>query len=189
MSVERGSTIRARNLAPLARICGLVALGVVTSAGVVSAQASAGSKSRFSNRGISFAYPSSWYATAKPLSNGIEPVYRFAVGNFRFHRTARDGGPCLEGIASQRPTAGVLAFMREALGADARRTRAGPRPKDFRLPRLSDQAACLGPGTSQVAFREAGRTFYLWVSVAPKASVVVRAQLKALLNSIKIAHI
>jgi hypothetical protein len=187
VSDERLSGIWTRPLG-LGPICVLITLGVLTSVGAVSAQANAASKDRFSNRGISFAYPPSWYATTKPLSNGIEPVYRFAVGSFRFHRTARDIGPCLQGIASQRPKTGVLAFMREALGADARRARAGPRPYVFRLPRSSDQAACLGPGSTEVIFRAAGRIFYLWVSVAPKASALARAQLRLLLNSMKIAR-
>jgi hypothetical protein len=145
-----------------------------------------GTRGRFSSRGITFLYPSSWYVTTKPLSNGVEPVYRFAVGNFRFHRTARDIGPCLEGIAKQRAARGVLAFMREAIGTDARRTRAGPRPKTFRLPSATEQTACLGSGSNQVVFREAGRTFYLWISIAPKAARAARGQLKALLNSMTI---
>jgi len=171
--------IRAVSLALVAVLCGLLG---------ASAQATSEGTRRFSNWGISFVYPTSWYVTTEPLSNGIEPAYRFAAGNFRFHRTARDLGPCLEGIAKQRTDLGVLAFMREALGADARRTRAPPRPKRFRLPRATDQAACLGPGSSQVVFREAGRILYLWISIAPKASPVARAQLSALLASIRIAR-
>jgi len=166
-------------------LCAFMALLAVASV-AMSIVASAGATNRFSRRGISFVYPASWYVTTMPLSNGLEPVYRFAVGNFRFHRTSRDLGPCLEGIARQRPTGGVLAFMREALGADARRTRAGPRPKTFPLPAATDQTACLGAGSSQVVFRQAGRIFYLWISIAPKAPRSARDQLQALLSSIRI---
>src|SRR6266576_2890993 len=114
-----------------------------------SVSGASGSLRLFSNRGISFAYPPAWHATTKPLSNATEPIYRFAVGNFRFHRTRRDIGPCLSGIAKQRPRNGVLAFMREALGADRRRSlpRTPSRPKHISLPRRSDQAWCLGNGT------------------------------------------
>jgi hypothetical protein len=140
----------------------------------------------FSNHGISFSYPAAWRATSRPLSNGLEPVYRFAVGNFRFHRTASDLGPCLAGIAKQRPGNGVLAFMREALGADARRARSTARPKNIRLPRRSDQAACLGSGTGEIAFHQSGRVFYLWISVGPHASRADKRRLRGLLNSMTI---
>jgi hypothetical protein len=112
----------------------------MTIAAVQAAACTAARQHAFSSHGISFAYPAAWHATSRPLSNGAEPVYRFAVGNFRFHRTSRDLGPCLQGIAKQRPKSGVLAFMREALGADARRARSTARPKDILLPRRSDQA-------------------------------------------------
>jgi hypothetical protein len=147
-----------------------------------------GSLRVFSNRGISFVYPSAWHATTKPLSNATEPIYRFAVGNFRFHRTRRDIGPCLSGIAKQRPRNGVLAFMREALGADRRRSlpRTPARPKDIALPRRSEQAWCLGRGTREIAFHEAGRVFYLAISVGPTASRADKRRLHAMLNAMRI---
>jgi len=181
-----GAVLESIPYALAGRLCGVVAIGALASFPAPSAWAGAAGTSRFSNRGISFAYPSSWYVTTRPLSNGVEPIYRFAVGNFRFHRTPRDVGPCLEGIARQRTAGGVLAFMREATGADARRSRVAPRPAAFRLPTPSDRAACLGPGSSQVAFRQGGRVFYLWISVAPKAPAVARTQLAQLLDSMKI---
>jgi hypothetical protein len=142
----------------------------------------------FSSHGISFAYPSAWHATTKPLSNATEPVYRFAVGNFRFHRTPRDIGPCLSGIAKERPKNGVLAFMREALGADRRRSlpRTPSRPKHISLPRRSDQAWCLGHGTREIVFHTAGRVFYLGMSVAPMASRADKRRLRTLLNAMRI---
>src|SRR5207237_1108590 len=126
------------------------------------------------------------HTTSKPLSNGAEPVYRFAVGNFRYHRTSRDLGPCLMGIARERPKNGVLAFMREALGADARRTRSAARPKAIPLPRRTDQAACLGRGTNELVFHDGGRVFYLWISIAPDASRRDKRRVQTLLTSMKI---
>jgi len=147
-----------------------------------------GSVRAFSDHGISFAYPSGWYATTKPLSNGTEPIYRFAVGNFRFRRTPRDLGPCLSGIAKQRPRNGVLAFMREALGADRRRSlpRTPARPRDISLPRRSDQAWCLGRGTREIAFHRSGRVFFLAISVGPTASRADKRRLHTLLNAMGI---
>ena len=150
--------------------------------------AAIGSLRTFSSHDISFAYPAGWHVSTKPLSNAGEPVYRFAVGNFRFHRTPRDIGPCLAGIAKQRPRNGVLAFMREALGGDRRRSlpRTPPRPKEISLPRRSDQAWCLGHGTAEIVFHEAGRVFYLALSVGPKASRTDKGRLRALLNAMRI---
>ena len=153
-----------------------------------SASGAGGSLRVFSNRGISFAYPSVWHTTTKPLSNATEPIYRFAVGNFRFHRTRRDIGPCLSRIAKQRPRNGVLAFMREALGADRRRSlpRTPARPHDISLPRRSDQAWCLGDGTGEIAFHQSGRVYYLAISVGPTASRADKRRLHALPNAMKI---
>jgi len=167
----------------------LVAAGVLLTILAVEAAACAAARQRtFSSHGISFTYSATWYVTSQPLSNGAEPVYRFAAGNFRFHRTSRDLGPCLQGIARQRPKNGVLAFMREALGADARRTRGRvpARPKVIPLPRRSDQAACLGHGSEEIAFHQERRVFYLWISVGPTASRNDRHRLQALLNSMTI---
>jgi hypothetical protein len=170
-----------------ARLVGVNACLALAAVLAFSSPANAGRTSSFSSKGITFAYPASWFVTTRPLSNGVSPVYRFAIGNFRFHRTQRDIGPCLRGIASQRPPTGVLAFIREAVGADARRARVGARPKTFQLPDRMEQAACLGPGSSQFTFRQAGRVFYLWVSVAPGAPQAARTEIQRLLDSMKIA--
>lgn len=172
-----------------ARLVAALAAGAVAVAAAFSAHASVGGTSRFSSRGITFTYPGSWYVTTQPLSNGVEPVYRFAVGNFRVHRTSRDLGPCLQGIAKQRPATGVLAFMREAVGADARGARVGLRPRTFRLPAPTEQAACLGPGSTQFAFKQSGRVFYVWLSVAPKAPRAARTEIQTLLDSMKITKV
>ncbi len=167
------------------RIAALTLTMLALLSGVSGASAS---RRMFSSHGISFAYPSAWHATTKPLSNATEPVYRFAVGNFRFHRTPRDIGPCLSGIAKERPKNGVLAFMREALGADRRRSlpRTPSRPKHISLPRRSDQAWCLGHGTKEIVFHTAGRVFYLAMSVGPTASRADKRRLRTLLNAMTI---
>jgi hypothetical protein len=184
---------RARDLSALVRRRRIVGLRIATLALTMlllsaSASGASGSLRTFSDRGISFAYPSGWYATAKPLSNVTEPVYRFAVGNFRFHRTPRDLGPCLSGIAKQRPRNGVLAFVMEALGGDRRRSlpRTRARPSDISLPRRSDQDWCLGHGTVEIVFHAAGRVFYLGISVGPNASRGDKMRLHTLLNAMKI---
>jgi hypothetical protein len=167
----------------------IAVLTVTTSLLLCGSVRGAGASPRvFSSHGISFPYPPAWYATSKPLSNGTEPIYRFAVGNFRFHRTPRDLGPCLSGIAKEQPGNGVLAFMREALGGDRRRSlpRTPARPKHISLPRRSEQAWCLGRGSREIVFHAAGRVFYLAMRVGPSASRADKSRLRALVNAMRI---
>ena len=115
----------------------------------------------------------------------MNPVYRFAVSTFPAHRTSLDNGPCLQGIARQRGPRGAIAFVQEALGADRKLSRFPPRPRHFRLPR-PDENACVGRGSIEVPFREAGRAFYLWISVGPQASRATRSDLRRILASLRI---
>ena len=163
----------------------LLVLGSDASSGVAHL-ARAQAPERFSRHGISFTYPSRWYITTSRLSTGIEPVPRFAIGNFRFQRTAQDEGPCLAGIGKQRPPKGVFAYLREARGADRKLSRFPPRPASFRLPTRHDNAACMGPGTRQYTFKDSRRAFYLWMSVSPGATPTARRWLRRLVNTLDI---
>jgi hypothetical protein len=134
----------------------LLALLVASWAGN-SLSAAAGVPVRdFEQTGIAFQYPAHWFTTTKPLSTGVEPIYRFAVANFPVRRTPLDSGPCLAGIAKQRPADGVLAFIREARGADLRLDRFPARPTKIALPKRWDNAGCLGAGSRQYSFRDSG---------------------------------
>jgi hypothetical protein len=99
---------------------------------------------RFDREGIAFEYSSSWFVTARPLSRAGNPVYRFAVSTVPIHRTPRDIGPCLPGIARQLTADAVFAYVREAIGSDRARSlpRIPPRPHGFRLPVQADSYLC-----------------------------------------------
>ena len=145
---------------------------------------------RFDQSGIAFQYPRAWFVTTRPLSNGINPKYRFAVSSVPVQRTAEDLGPCLSGVAKQLPDDGVLVYLREALGADRRASlpRMQPRPQDFRLPNRTDNSLpCFGQGGRWVPFRERGRAFYLGFYIGPKASPENARALGRLVNDIRIA--
>ena len=145
---------------------------------------------RFDQNGIAFQYPRSWFVTTRALSNGINPKYRFAVSSVPVQRTAEDLGPCLSGIAKQLPDDAVLAYLREALGADRRASlpRMQPRPQSFRLPTRTDNSLpCFGQGGRWVPFRESGRAFYLGLYIGPKASPANARALGRLVNDIRIA--
>lgn len=145
---------------------------------------------RFDRQGIVFEYPDEWFATTRPLSNAVNPAYRFAVSSVPVRRTRADIGPCLPGIARQIPRDGILAFLREALGAD--RTRSLPRmprrPASFRLPTRSGSYLCgfRHGHTRWIAFKDAGRAFYLGVYVGPEAPTAVRRALKRLLDGMEV---
>jgi hypothetical protein len=157
----------------------VLAIGAVLAlTGLAAPSSSAGSQfERFDRSGIEFEYPSRWFVTVRPLSNGVNPRYRFAVSTVRVRRTGADSGPCLPGIAQQLPDDAVLVYLREALGADRARSlrRMPPRPRGFRLPTRTDRSLCgFGPGGRWVPFKDAGRAFYLGVYVgsgAPASSV------------------
>jgi hypothetical protein len=145
---------------------------------------------RFHRNGISFGYPSKWFVTTHPLSNAGNPVYRFAVSTVPVRRTASDIGPCTPGVAKQLPPTSVLAYLREALGAD--RTRSLPRmprrPHTFGLPSARDRQLCgfRKGGTGWILFKDAGRAFYLGIYVGRKAPASARRALKRLLNGMEI---
>ena len=80
----------------------------------------------------------------------------------------------------------MLAYAREARGADKILARFPKRPKRFRLPTRVDNAACLGGGTRQMHFKENCRAFYLWISIGERASAPARAALARALNGLRI---
>jgi hypothetical protein len=144
---------------------------------------------RFDRSGIAFDYPSGWFVTTRPLSNGVNPVYRFAVSTVRVRRTNQDIGPCLPGIARQLPRGAVLAFLREAVGADQTRSlpRMRSRPRSFRLPTRADSYLCGFAGrTRWLPFKQAGRAFYLGIYVGPRAPASTKRSLKQLLDHMQI---
>ena len=153
------------------------------------APAAAAPTTRFSDEGISFRYPSRWLVTTEPLSNGVNPTYRFAVSTTPIQRTPQDLGPCLAGIAKQLPPASVLVYLREALGADRRSSlpRMQPRPRRFRPPTRMDQSLpCFGRGGRWVPFRSRGRAFYLGIWIGRDAPAVRVAAVRRLLDGLRI---
>jgi hypothetical protein len=137
-----------------------------------AAPSSVNPRERFDRHGISFQYPASWFVTTERLSNAVNPTYRFTVSSHRVRPTGKEEGPCLPGIAAQLPPTAVLAYLREALGADRRISlpRLQPRPKKFRLPTRSDNALCgFPPGGRWVPFKSEGRAFYLALYVGSRA--------------------
>lgn len=159
-------------------------------AGLGACPSSAGNEvGRFNRHGIAFEYPSGWFVTARPLSNAINPVYRFAVSTVRVRRTRADVGPCLPGIKRQLPKDAVLADLREALGSDRSRSlpRVSQRPRSFPLPTRTDGYLCgLGLGSRWIPFKDSGRVFYLGVYIGPRATAQARRALKRLLDEMRI---
>ena len=165
----------------------VVAAGALVAA--ASAPAAAPPTSRFSDEGVSFRYPSRWVVTTEPLSNDVNPLYRFAVSPTPIRRTPEDLGPCLAGVARQLSPDSVLVYLREALGADRRSSlpRMQPRPRSFRLPTRMDQSLpCFGRGGRWVPFRTGGRAFYLGVWVGRDAPAARVGAVRRLLDGLRI---
>jgi hypothetical protein len=165
---------------------GVFAISVA--AAIAVPRATSGDTDRFRTSGISVEHPSAWFVTTRPLSDGVNPVYRFTVSTVRVHRTPRDSGPCLPGIARQLPSSAVLVYLREALGADRRIAlpRMPPRPRPFRLPKRPNLCGFTTGASQWLGFKEAGRVFYLGVHVGPKASPTSRRAVIRLLNGMRI---
>jgi len=162
----------------------LVAIGLLAASTSVAAPSE-----RFERHRIVLRYPDAWFVTTKPLSNGVNPTYRFTLSTVRVRRTAKDLGPCLPGVASQIPSDGVLAFVREAVGADraASIARMQPRPPHFRLPTRTDNELCgFARRGRWIPFRESGRALYLGIYVGPEATTSTTHALQRALDRMRI---
>lgn len=143
----------------------------------------------FARHGIAFSYPSAWFVTTAPLSPVGSPVYRVALSSVPVRQTPADDGPCLGGIARQLPADAVLAYLREALGADRRRalSRVPERPRNLPLPNRPGDLCGFERGAGRwYPFKEGGRVFYLGAYVGPKASPAARRALERVLDGMEI---
>ncbi|MBD0329739.1 MAG: hypothetical protein ICV64_06515 [Thermoleophilia bacterium] len=159
-------------------------------ASLASSDEASHSKRRFVAHGITFAHPRGWFVVTEPLSPSPNPAYRFAVSSVPVRRTPADEGPCLPGIARQLPSDGVLVYLREALGADRRRSlpRMPERPSRFPSPPRRGGGPCgfERGGGYWYGFAESGRTFYLGVHVGPDASRAARRAVSELVDGMAI---
>ena len=186
LRVRRRSGLR-RPLRPRCRNAGAAA--VIVLAAVASPSAAGSALARFDRNGIAFEHPSSWFVTTRPLSNAVNPTYRFTVSDVRVRRTRDDDGPCLPGVARQLPATAVLAYLREAVGSERAPSlpRMQPRPRSFRLPTRADSSLCgFDRGGRWVPFKTSGRAFYLGVYVGPTASASKVRTLQRLLDGMRI---
>ena len=183
----RRSELRAGCLTVILTLGVVFFLGAAPAATARPTIASSADK-RHDRNGISFQYPRLWHVTTKPLSNAVNPIYRFTVSSHRVRPTGKDEGPCLPGIAAQLPPTAVLAFVREALGADRRASlpRMQPRPEKFTLPTRADNALCGFSGGRWIPFKSGGRAFYLALYVGPRASSARAAVLARIVNGMRI---
>src|SRR3954451_5788585 len=78
---------------------------------------------RVARHGIELDVPAGWWTSDQRMSSGVEPVFRMTLSDRRLRRTALDSGPCYGGIARQIQPDGVVAILREALGADSKPAR------------------------------------------------------------------
>ena len=148
---------------------------------------------RFDRGGIRFTYPASWVVATRPLSNGLDGEYVFALSTHPVRRTARDQGACLWGIARQLPKDGVLAFLVEANEVERRSLvrEFDPRPRTFPLPSRPTGAVCGFPRGSGgrgawIPFQTKDRAFTLAIQIGPRASRASVAVLQRMLDGMRI---
>lgn len=155
----------------------------------VAPVASAAEGRPFAHAGIGVAVPAGWWASSERMSSGVEPVFRLTLSDRELHRTARDSGPCYGGIARQIQPGGVVAIVREALGADFKPERFHRRPPHFVLPprKVGEDNSCLGDHATLVTVRQAGRGFYVWMAAGRRASPAKITTLLRALDGMKAA--
>lgn len=126
--------------------------------------------------GITLRYPQGWRVSQEPLRDVTDPVQRFVLSN-----RSRLPGARL----APRPHQ-VLAQLVEVvppLPLDLARIPA--RPRRFRLPRLGRMEGFDGDRWAEIAFRDRGRAFLLFVGVGV-AAAGARAELLSSLDSLAI---
>jgi hypothetical protein len=142
----------------------------------------------FERHGIEVRYPDSWHLSPRPMSNLLNPTFRFTVATFVPERHRGDEGPCLAGLARQRGAKGAYVYLLEDLDAERYLRRFPPRTARFRLPVAGEVASCDGRWSRWIPFRTSGRGFYLGVSIGPEASARTRTQLRHVLASLTITR-
>ena len=136
---------------------------------------------------ISFTYPASWHVTTHRLDNVLDPKTLFAVTSYRPPKRPPDD--CPGSRARGRPASGAFVLVQEELdGASLKRSlpRLRAKPRHLSVP-TSGAVSCLPPASRLYQFRLAGRAFYVWVSIGPRASPATRAAVATLLDGIWIA--
>lgn len=148
--------------------------------------AHASSPTTFNKNGVRATLPPGWWASDRRMSSGVEPVFRLTVSNRPLIRTSKDSGPCYAGIGQQIQPRAVVAILREAIGVDLRSGRFDKRPARFVLPKRQrgQDNSCLGDHATQIAFKDAGRGFYLWIAAGRAAPPDRVERLLTLLNKL-----
>lgn len=137
---------------------------------------------------IAFRYPANWHLARHRLDNVLDPHTLFAVSNYKLASKPLDD--CDGTRARGRPDDGAFVLVKEVLdGASLRRSlpRLSSRPAHFRLP-THGQAFCLMAPSVAYEFRVAKRSFYVFLSVGPRASARTRTAVTRLLDRMWIAR-
>jgi hypothetical protein len=135
--------------------------------------------------GISVRVPVGWRLVRRSLTDVTDPAQRLAVASFPVRLAA---APCACGKARLRdfPRAGAFVFAWEYSGAEPL-TGIPRRPPAFHVApgRPYD---CARP-TSTRLFRDAGRVFQVEVFLGPAATPRTRANVDALLDSLRVQRL
>jgi hypothetical protein len=168
----------------------VLVLGVLVGlvAGVLAPPAARSSNSdTFRTEGVRIRHPSTWYATARPLTPVTYPAQVLAVASFALPEKPRANGCRPAGALVGRQPAGAIIFVIEYgvippghFRMNARRVFPS-RPPHFKLHTFANYE-CFGP-SYQVRFREAGRYFQIFASFGRRAGPAVRDAVVHILDS------
>ena len=154
-------------------------VAVVVAAITATTAAGAAGPSVFRAHSITIRKPSGWYVNNKPLNRITNPVQRLVLSSYRLPTGADAGGSY---VPSSR---GVVAQVMEEVPASTG-GKWPTRPRHFALPRLGGMETLNGNRWGELAFREHGRNFYIFVWVGRHASSTQTALLLDALDAMTI---
>lgn len=142
---------------------------------------------------ITVTVPRSWHVTYERINAVVGPVPLFNASTFPLHVRPADqtrSGICSKALQrAWRADGAYVQLAEERHGASRKRMlrRVQKRPRHFELTARGAGGLCTPPNSGQISFHEAGRAFYVYYGIGPKASRTTRADAAALLDSLRIA--
>jgi hypothetical protein len=142
---------------------------------------------------ISVFVPAGWHVTRVRVNTVVDPVTLFTASTFplEVRRTDRVGpsGFCSRPIQrAWRRDGAYVQVAEERDGASRKRMlrRVSQRPPHFALRARGGGGLCTPPDSGEIVFQQGGRAFYVFYGIGPRASRAVRAQARAILESLRI---
>ena len=175
-----------RRVMPFARRVGVLIVGLVVCGALLGPLEADGARRVFASHGVTLPVPARWSASDQAVSSARNPIERMTISDLQLAhgRAPSESGGCYASLGRRIRPDHVVAILSEALGPnDFKPERFPARPRRFELPprRPGEDNSCLGDHATEIAFKQSGRGFYLWIAAGPRAPA---AKIRRLLKSL-----